>query len=45
MRATWNLRIPHLREWQFTEDDAARIHFGVLRRSEGEVAAGRHLDE
>ena len=42
MRATWNLRLPHPSEWQFTDDDAARIHVGLLRRSEGEVAAGRH---
>jgi hypothetical protein len=45
MRASWNLRLPHPSEWQFTEADAARIHFGLLRRSEGEVAAGQALDE
>ena len=44
MRATWNLRLRHPSEWQFTDDDAARIHFGLLR-SEGEIAAGRQLDE
>lgn len=44
MRATWNLRLRHPSEWQFTDDDAARIHFGLLR-SDGELAAGRQLDE
>ena len=45
MRASWNLRLPHPSEWQFTEADAARIRFGLPRRSEGEVAAGQTLDE
>lgn len=44
MRAAWNLRIPHPSEWQFTDDDVARIHLGLLR-PEGQVAAGRPLDE
>ena len=45
MRASWNVKVPHLAEWQFTRADAARIRVGLLRRSEGEVAAGRSLDE
>ena len=45
MRASWNVKVPHPAEWQFTRDDAARIRLGLLRRSEGEVAAGRELDE
>ena len=44
MRATWDLRLRHPSEWQFTDNDAARIHFGLLR-SDGELAAGRQLDE
>ena len=45
MRASWNVKVPHPAEWQFTRDDAARIRLGLLRRSEGDVAAGRQMDE
>jgi hypothetical protein len=45
MQATWNLRLPHADAWRFTRDDAAKIRDRLLARSEGEVAAGRHLDE
>jgi hypothetical protein len=45
MRASWNLKVPHPIEWQFTSADAAKIRSRMLAHSEGEVAAGRQLDE
>ncbi len=45
MRATWNLKVPHPAEWQFTGADAAKIRSRMLAHSEGEVASGRSLDD
>jgi hypothetical protein len=39
MRASWNLRIPHPSEWEFTDEDAARIRSRMLAGSEAPVAA------
>ncbi len=45
MRAKWNLKVPHLVEWQFTSADAAKIRSRMLARSEGAVLAGLLLEE
>lgn len=39
MKASWNLRLPHLDEWQFTRADAAKIRRRLLARSDGVIAS------
>jgi hypothetical protein len=39
MQATWNLRRPHLSEWRFTRDDAAKMRRRRLARPVGVVAS------
>lgn len=38
MKASWNLRRPHIDEWRFTRADAAKIRGRLLSRTEGVVA-------
>ena len=46
MRAAWDVKQPHLYDWRFTSADAAKIRSRLLAsRSEGDLAAGRQLDE
>ena len=39
MQASWNLRRPHLDEWQFTRADAEKIRRRLLTRSQPAVTA------
>jgi hypothetical protein len=38
MRASWDLRIPHPKEWEFTPEDASNIRGRMLARAESLVA-------
>ena len=38
MRASWDLRIPHPREWEFTPEDASNIRDRMLAHAESLVA-------
>ncbi len=45
MRAQWNMKEVHPVDWRFTSADAVKIRSRMLARSEGEVLAGRQMEE
>ena len=45
MRAQWNMKEVHPVDWRFTSADAVKIRSRMLARSEGEVVAGRQMEE